>query len=733
MADLGAFVSGWEGFTPRAKYDYKQYSNGYGTVARTPDEEIDDAEAKRRLQVELDQKRKAVRNVFPDLAPHQEDALTSFSYNVGEGWATGRTRLADSVRAKDWQNASRIMQEYNKAGGNVLPGLVNRRAAEGQMLLGNDAAPPALQQGTSKPMDDSILGQTPQSTTTQKPSFLEKLNNGLSSPGVDAALVYIMGGLRGNDPVQTAQAASQISLASQHQLAELAERRRRIAEEQKARDALMAGMKTYSQTFQAPGPQSQPTSTQAAPSPQLPPTASAAPPAVESPVSQAPGIGVGQSPFQRQAEASDAVPPIMAPAVSSVSAGTSSPQADAATAQPQSGAQIGNRTVPRQATATTAPPDQRVDEVDRQLSLIDNQLRAASSLLNSPYTATLGLSEINRLQQRRSHFEDLKIARGDPSEALKRRALELSVRKGELDLEAPSEEFKVIGQDPLGNPQYGFVNPRTQSVRPAVVEGQSTTPSLIGSNVHGEDYLKSLPPQIAAQIRGLSEGRIPYPTGMAAWKPQWRAMEQHLAQYDPNFDAVNYASRNQTRKDFTAGTSAKNITSFNTAIGHLGHLNEAIDGLNNTGFPTVNAAWNYVARQISPDFAARENKFGVARTAVTEELARAFKGMGATLSEVHEWEKRINSADSPQALRASISEGVKLLESRINSMGETYNRGMGTTKDPMQLLTPDARSTLAKLQGKTEQPSGPAPGTVENGYRFKGGNPADKANWEPAR
>lgn len=283
----------------------------------------------------------------------------------------------------------------------------------------------------------------------------------------------------------------------------------------------------------------------------------------------------------------------------------------------------------------------------------------------------------------------------------------------QLTLEQGKNSFHQIGVDALGNPQYGFVDPVNRTVTPShggADIGGGTAPAGATeklasiAHLHGDEWAKAaidsgaLPPRIVEEIKAYKDGRLPYNPTMAQ-KPRGQALTSLIMQYDPEFDAVNYASRNATRKDFTSGASAKNITSFNTAIGHLGHLHDAIDGLNNTGFPIVNAATNAIKRNIDPEFAARENKFNTARTAVTEELARAFKGMGATVTEVHEWEKKISSADSPQALKAAIQEGVALLQSRIDALGLQYNKGMGTSRDAIELLSPESRKTLEKLNG----------------------------------
>lgn len=64
---------------------------------------------------------------------HQFDALVSFHFNTG---AITRATLTRRHTAGDFAGAAREFSRWNKAGGRVLAGLVNRRAAETQLYRG---------------------------------------------------------------------------------------------------------------------------------------------------------------------------------------------------------------------------------------------------------------------------------------------------------------------------------------------------------------------------------------------------------------------------------------------------------------------------------------------------------------------------------------------------------------------------------------------------------------------
>lgn len=134
-------IRNFEGFTPRATWDYAQHTNGYGTRARYAGEVISRTEAERRFQAEVSSARSIVEKAAPHVDEGTKAALTSLTYNAGTAWID--SGLGDAVRRGDLDAARDIFQKYNKAGGEVLPGLVNRRTQEAMWIGNPDAMPVA--------------------------------------------------------------------------------------------------------------------------------------------------------------------------------------------------------------------------------------------------------------------------------------------------------------------------------------------------------------------------------------------------------------------------------------------------------------------------------------------------------------------------------------------------------------------------------------------------------------
>ncbi|MEM8971313.1 MAG: lysozyme [Pseudomonadota bacterium] len=178
-----AEIKRFEGFTPAAKWDYAQYSNGYGTVARHPGEVISVEEAERRFRGEIGKSYEIVQKFAPQVDDGTKAALTSLTYNAGTAWM--KSGLGSAIRSGDIAKARELFVQYVNAGGEKLPGLVARRTAEvewignaigkldGQAVAAN-ASPAVTATAASTPSEQGVqavavlrqqLAQLPPATT----------------------------------------------------------------------------------------------------------------------------------------------------------------------------------------------------------------------------------------------------------------------------------------------------------------------------------------------------------------------------------------------------------------------------------------------------------------------------------------------------------------------------------------------------------------------------------------
>lgn len=183
-------IQGFEGFTPRAKWDVRQNSNGYGTRARAPGEVIDRAEAALRLDAELGDASARVRSFHPGLDAGTHAALTSLTFNAGPAWMS--SGLGSAVKAGDQAGIRQRFAQYTKANGQEMPGLQTRRTAEaGWMGMAAPATPAQTQEPTMTigPGMTAPVGGAPSYMSSDQLAYRRKLAANQIAEGTSTAPV----------------------------------------------------------------------------------------------------------------------------------------------------------------------------------------------------------------------------------------------------------------------------------------------------------------------------------------------------------------------------------------------------------------------------------------------------------------------------------------------------------------------------------------------------------------
>jgi len=129
---------------------------------------------------------------------------------------------------------------------------------------------------------------------------------------------------------------------------------------------------------------------------------------------------------------------------------------------------------------------------------------------------------------------------------------------------------------------------------------------------------------------------------------------------------------------------------------------------------------NYQARQFGPE-GGSVGRYDPATRGTRYERAPARQQIGRSIIDF------APNSSTPQ----TIYEGVEPVS--VQPGGSVYGMtGQGRIVGPEGIGAPMGQSQpLQPVPGSSPAAGGPAPGTVLNGYRFRGGNPNDRTNWEP--
>lgn len=187
----------------------------------------------------------------------------------------------------------------------------------------------------------------------------------------------------------------------------------------------------------------------------------------------------------------------------------------------------------------------------------------------------------------------------------------------------------------------------------------------------------------------------------------------------------NRAAEQSTLRSFSSGVEARNVRSFNTAIDHLDTMSKLASALENGDTRAFNMVGNAYAKETG---SAAPTNFDTAKSIVGGEVAKALTGSNMALKDREEIRDAISRANSPAQLAGSARALQELMGGQIKSLKQQYETGTNR-KDFDAKLSPRAKQVVSGLGGGANSTS-PAPGAVMDGYRFKGGDPANQANWE---
>jgi GH24 family phage-related lysozyme (muramidase) len=131
------FIKNQEGFAKKAAWDFKQFTNGYGTKAKSANEMISKEEADRRMDAYLMPTMDRIQSALKVPASNgQLTALASMAYNGGYGVVKKIiNQMNNQVDPQEIANTIKRTAITVNNGEQVLPQLIKRRKKEATQFL----------------------------------------------------------------------------------------------------------------------------------------------------------------------------------------------------------------------------------------------------------------------------------------------------------------------------------------------------------------------------------------------------------------------------------------------------------------------------------------------------------------------------------------------------------------------------------------------------------------------
>lgn len=226
--------------------------------------------------------------------------------------------------------------------------------------------------------------------------------------------------------------------------------------------------------------------------------------------------------------------------------------------------------------------------------------------------------------------------------------------------------------------------------------------STAGAGLSGDDFLKTVKPDLQPQVKAAAAGDIKMPPP-GSRSPAAQAMRAAVMQYDPTFTDSRY----DTKQNFKTKGDAQNIVQLATV---MDHADNALTNSKKVGF----------APFLSHNATSADTTYNKDVDYLVGEAGKLIKNGVVTVEEVHTATKGLDS--SRESIReAALKETLKLVGGKVGGMFQKYKTGTGQDLPVDKFFDKDTQNRLQRLGVVQSQQGGDAGGTGAATHLF---NPA---------
>jgi hypothetical protein len=268
--------------------------------------------------------------------------------------------------------------------------------------------------------------------------------------------------------------------------------------------------------------------------------------------------------------------------------------------------------------------------------------------------------------------------------------------------EAVQQGFDIAKGTPMTQFQAASIA-QQKAAAAAAAESARNPFGTGGSTATGDEFLKSLPPGVANQVRAIANYRQAPPGNRTS--KAGLALMNAVNQFNPSYDASQYGMKTKARNDFATGKNGNTVRSLNVAVQHLDQLGQLSQALGNNDLKGANYLAQMWAAQTGT---AAPTNFDAAKQLVADEIVKAVVGAGGGVSDREEAAKNISRANSPQQLAGVIKTYKGLLSGQLVGLKKQYEKTT-SLDDFDEFLDPITRRELEGHSGPAKPSGAQAP------------------------